>query len=136
MNLTNTDASYGLITRLLHWCVASLIILLVALGWWMVGLSYYDRWYHDATQWHKALGMLALFIGSGKVLWTLLNRSVQFSAHLKHWERLAARSTHAVFLLMMVLIPSTGYLISTSAGDSIMIFECFEVCSSSVGLTK
>jgi cytochrome b561 len=72
----------------------------------MVGLSYYDRWYHDATQ---------------------CDRSVQFSAHLKRWERLAARSTHVVFLLMIVLIPSTGYLISTSAGDSIMIFEWFEV---------
>jgi cytochrome b561 len=127
MKLANTDVSYGLITRVLHWCVALLIIFLIALGWWMVGLSYYDRWYHDATQWHKALGMIVLFVGSVKVGWFMTDRKVAFSADLGHWERVAAHVAHVAFLALMVLIPFSGYLISTSAGDGVMIFAWFEV---------
>lgn len=127
MKLTNTATEYGLLTRILHWCVALLMIVLIGLGWWMVSLSYYDRWYHDATQWHKALGMLVLIIASAKVLWSMLNHAVQLSANLKHWERVAARTTHVTFLLLMVLIPSTGYVVSTSAANGITIFGWFEV---------
>ena len=127
MKLTNTTTEYGLLTRILHWCVALLMIVLIGLGWWMVSLSYYDPWYHDATQWHKALGMFVLFIASAKVLWSMLNHTVLLGANLKAWERVAARATHLLLLLLMVLIPSTGYVVSTSAGDGIMIFSWTEV---------
>ena len=127
MKLTNTTTEYGLLTRILHWCVALLMSVLIGLGWWMVSLSYYDPWYHDATQWHKALGMFVLFIASAKVLWSMLNHTVLLGANLKAWERVAARATHLLLLLLMVLIPSTGYVVSTSAGDGIMIFSWTEV---------
>ena len=127
MPLRNTPAAYGALTRVLHWAVALLIIALVALGWWMVGLSYYDRWYHDALETHKALGMLALALGALKVGWYLGNPRVGFAGALAPWERAAARTVHWLFLALMVLIPATGYLISTSAGDGVSMFGLFEV---------
>ncbi len=127
MQLTNSPTSYGIVTRLLHWAVALLIIALVPLGWWMVGLSYYDRWYHDALELHKALGMLALALGAVKAGWYLGNAKVAFAAGLRPWERASARTVHACFLVLMVLIPATGYLISTSAGDGISMFGLFQV---------
>ena len=127
MQLTNTADAYGLVTRLLHWCVALLIIGLIVLGWWMVGLSYYDAWYNDSLEWHKGLGMVALVLGAVKVGWYAGNRKVDLSGELKDWERLAARSVHLLFLALMVVIPVTGYLISTSAGDGISMWGLFEV---------
>lgn len=127
MQLANTTTDYGLVTRLLHWAVALLIIGLIGLGWWMVGLSYYDRWYNDALELHKALGMLALALGGVKVGWYLANPKVEFAPGLARYERVAARVVHAAFLVLMLVIPITGYLISTSAGDGISMFGLFEV---------
>jgi cytochrome b561 len=42
-------------------------------------------------------------------------------------ERLAATAVHMLLLAMMVLIPVTGYLISTSAGKAIEVFGWFEI---------
>lgn len=127
MALTNSTEDYGVATRVLHWSVALIIIALVPLGWWMVGLSYYDAWYHDALELHKALGMIVLVLGVAKVGWYLGNAKVAFADDLKAWERAAARLVHWAFLLLMVLFPATGYLISTSAGDGISMFGWFDV---------
>jgi cytochrome b561 len=127
VSLANGAHAYGVVTRVLHWTVALLILVLIALGWWMVGLSYYDRWYLDALETHKALGMIALALGSAKVVWYLGNQKVALAAGVRHWERIAARSVHGTFLVLMVLIPCSGYLISTSAGDGISMFGLFDV---------
>lgn len=127
MQLINTAHAYGVLTRILHWAVALLMITLIALGWWMVGLSYYDRWYHDALETHKALGMIALLLGGVKVAWYLGSAKVAFAAGVRSWERIVARGVHAAFLVLMVMIPCTGYLISTSAGDGISMFGLFDV---------
>jgi len=127
MRVRNTAEAYGVLTRVLHWSVALLIIALVPLGWWMVGLSYYDAWYHDALETHKALGVVALALGAVKVGWYLGNTRVGFAAGLAPWQRATARAVHWLFLVLMVLIPLTGYLISTSAGDGVSMFGLFEV---------
>lgn len=48
-------------------------------------------------------------------------------AGLKAWEIIAAKSAHLLLLALMLLIPATGYLISTSAGDGVSIFGLFSV---------
>ena len=111
----------------MHWTVALLIIGLIVLGWYMVGLTYYDKWYNDSLSIHKALGMLALALACLKVIWAAVSPSPAFSATLKPWERAAARTTHIVLYAMMVAIPVTGYAISTSAGDSVSFFGWIDI---------
>ena len=125
--LRNSESTYGAITRSLHWTVALLIIGLIALGWYMVGLSYYDKWYNDSLSIHKSLGMLALTLACLKVIWAAVPPHPAFSGTLKPWERSAARATHMVLYAMMVAIPVTGYVISTSAGDSVSFFGWFDI---------
>lgn len=125
--LTNSDQRYGLVSRGLHWTVAVLIIGLLALGWYMVDLNYYHRWYNAALEGHKSLGMLALLAGAMHVVWAAVTRAPAPPACLAPWERLSARAVHVTFFAMMVAIPVTGYIISTSSGDSVSIFGWFEV---------
>jgi len=125
--LVNDNECYGLVSKLLHWTVAVLIIGLVALGWYMVDLTYYDRWYNASLEWHKALGIFALLIGALMVSWTLASRSPALPVGMSVWERLGARAMHATLLFMMVAIPATGYVISTSAGDGVSVFGWFQV---------
>lgn len=125
--LRSSDTRYGLITRILHWVVALIIIGLIWLGWWMVDLSYYHPWYNRALELHKSFGMAVLAIAALKVAWAIYDRKPDFPSGLSPWERAAATATHHMFYLLMILIPVTGYFISISAGDGISVFGLFEV---------
>ena len=123
----NSAQHYGLISKLLHWSIALLIIGLIWLGWYMVQLGYYDAWYHDSLTAHKALGMLVLLLGAIKIIWSIYSTSPDFVPSIKPWERWAARGAHILLFALMLSVPATGYLISTSAGDSISFFEWFDI---------
>lgn len=127
MMFRNTQLRYGAVSKSLHWLVALLILGLAWLGWYMVDLDYYNRWYYDALNSHKALGMLALILALGKLLWSLYSRPPDLSQALRDWERILARFTHLTLFAMMMLIPVTGYLISTSEGDPVSVFGWLEV---------
>ena len=123
----NTESRYGLVTKLLHWSVAVLIIGLIWLGWYMVDLTYYDAWYNDSLAWHKALGIVAFALGAVKIGWTLCSRPPAYVESLKRWERVGAAAAHHLFYVMMMAIPLTGYLISTSQGEGIDLWGLFTV---------
>lgn len=125
--LKNTRYAYGAVAKLLHWSVALLIIGLIALGAYMVELNYYHKWYNATLEWHKALGMIALALGVAKVAWMSYSPGPELPEGLFGWQRGAARAMHHVLLAMMVLIPITGYVISTSAGQPVSVFGWVDV---------
>ena len=127
MLLSNNEHRYGAVTKLLHWSIALLIIGLIWLGWYMVDLGYYDPWYHTSLTAHKALGMLVLAVAVIKILWTLSQRRPDFVATIKPWEKTSALMAHKALFVLMLLIPITGYIISTSAGDPISFFDWFDI---------
>lgn len=127
MGWKNSANQFGWMTRILHWLVAAHILGLIGLGWYMVDLSYYDPNYHGALEYHKAFGILALLLGGLKVVWYLINSQPAPTAPLPPWQHWAASAVHHLLLALMVVIPVTGYLISTSAGDGINLFDLFEL---------
>jgi cytochrome b561 len=127
MRIRNSTQSYGLLTKLLHWGTALLIIALIALGYYMVGLTYYDHWYHDSLQAHKALGMLVFVLGMLTLVWRWVSPSPPLHATLKVWERRAASAMHHTLFGLVFLIPVTGFLVSTSEGKAVEFFDYFDV---------
>lgn len=127
MRFSNTLESFGAVTKVLHWSIAFLILGLIALGWYMVDLSYYDKWYHDSLTMHRALGMLVLLLAIAKIVWTILSTRPELPQGMKAWERMSAHGAHLALFFMMVAIPLTGYVISTSAGDGIEVYDWFTI---------
>ena len=125
--LRNAESRYGAVTKLLHWSVAALILGLIWLGWYMVGLTYYDGWYNDSLAWHKALGIVVLALGALKIGWAFYSQPPAHAATLKRWERFAATVVHGLLYTLMVLIPVTGYLVSTSEGEGVDLWGLFAV---------
>ena len=117
---------YSLPTRVLHWLVALVILGLIGLGWWMVDLTYYDPWYNRSLELHKGIGMIGLPLALAFVLWALVKRGPPLP-EMPRWQRAAAHATHGLLFLLMLALPVTGYLISTSAGDGVGVFGLFEV---------
>ncbi len=123
----NSEDRYGLVSKLLHWSIAFGIIGLICLGWWMVGLSYYDSWYNRALELHRAFGTVVLFLAVLFMIWKIRVPSPGLQSELQPWEKQAARGAHAILIVAMFAIPLTGYLISTSAGAGVPIFGLFQI---------
>jgi cytochrome b561 len=127
MKIKNTSQHFGILTKLFHWLIAISIIGLIWLGWYMVDLTYYDKWYNRSLDWHKSLGMLVLGAALLKIGWQLYSPTPKTTLNLKNWERLSANIMHKLLFAIMILIPISGYLISTSNGKPIEIFGLFDV---------
>ena len=105
---------HGNLSVCLHWTIAALFFMLVALGAWMTELSYYDAYYHSALTWHRTLGMVLIVLAVAKITTA---RRVNPEG-LKRWEWIAARIMHFVLFTLLLVIPLSGYVISTSSGNS------------------
>ena len=125
MRFSNGPDAFGLVSRLLHWAIAALILGLIALGWAMVGLDYYDPWYHRAPAIHKATGMVVLGLAMIRIGWVLHSPTPGPLPELKDFERWAAKAVHHLLAAAMVVLPVSGYLISTSAGDGVSVYGLF-----------
>ena len=123
----DSESRYGLVLRALHWAIAFLIIALIPLGWYMVRLDYYDPWSYDALEIHKGLGMVVLLLSSIMGAKQIAQRTTLIAKPRKQWEALAAKITHYPLYALMLVVPATGYMISTSAGAGVSIFGLFEV---------
>ena len=118
---------YGIVSSGFHWAIALAIVGLVGLGAWMVGLTYYDPWYYDSLALHKAIGIVVLALALAKFGWKLVDRNPGFGPEVKPHERAGATAMHWLLNALMVLLPVTGCLISTSEGAGIDMFGLFDV---------
>lgn len=120
MNWKNSSDEYGRISKGLHWLLAFWFIGLFALGVWMVGLSYYDPWYHSAPAYHKTFGVLAVILMLVRWLWH--RWSPPPTPCVGSDSKLSARSIHRMhqlFYLWVLALGVSGYLISTGEGHDL-----------------
>ena len=117
---------YGLVAIGFHWTIAVAFIGLVGLGAWMVGLTYYDPWYNESLALHKAIGIVVLALALAKLGWKLADRKPDFGPEVRAYERAGATAMHWILGALLIVLPVTGYLISTSEGAGIDMFGLFE----------
>lgn len=126
--LKNTSNSYGWPSILLHWISALTIFGLFGLGLYMVELGYYDDWYHTAPHWHESIGLLFFVMLLFRLIWRGINPKPEPIAPNK-WQKRLAKIAHATLYLLMLLIPISGYLITTADGHAMMLFDWFSIPS-------
>lgn len=105
------------------WAVAILFVGLIWLGYYMVGLHFLERWYHDSLAAHRSLGMIMLLLVLFKLAWIVYTEIIRsrFVAGI-----FFKRYTH-IFYLLALVINLTGYLVSTSAMAPVSVFGLFKV---------
>jgi len=123
--LRNSYSRFGWVSIGLHWLMAAAIIGMFVLGIWMVGLEYYDDWYHRAPWVHRSVGMLLFFLLLFRFFWRVSNPVPEIMG--AWWEKLIALWVHRGHYLFMFAVIISGYLISTSLGKGFDLFDWFEV---------
>ncbi|MET1255669.1 cytochrome b [Aliikangiella maris] len=127
--LNDSSQAYGIVSKIFHWLVAILIFGLFAIGVWMVELGYYDQWYKDAPFYHKSTGIILAFIMLLRIFWRTINSKPAPLASHRLWEQRLALATHILIYTLILLIITSGYLISTADGRGISVFNLFEIPS-------
>lgn len=104
----------------LHWLVAALLIGGFALGQYMTGLTLSPTKLQLYSL-HKWIGVTAFLLALTRLAWRL-TKGTPPAAPMPRWQHLIAETTHRVLYLLMLLIPLTGWLMSSAKGYQTVYF--------------
>ncbi len=108
-----------------HWIIAALIAANLLLGF------FHDDFGRAARAWlmffHKATGITILGLSVARLGWRLGHRPPPFDELLRQWERRLARGVHGLFYLLMIAVPLTGWMLSSSINRPTDFFGLFEI---------
>ena len=126
-NLVNTAERYGWVSIVIHWSMAIALISMYFLGDYMVELEYYDKWYHQAPELHKEIGVILGIVMILRLLWNSLQSKPTPLDLSKPRVNFIAKLTHYAFYALVFFMVISGYLISTAKGQGIDVFGWFEL---------
>jgi cytochrome b561 len=132
--LRNSPQTYGRVHIALHWLTALTTLGLFALGIWMVGLDYYDRWYNRAPHVHKSIGVLLFFLVALRLLWRWTNPRPRPFGSAR--EIRLAEAAHRILYLLLFTVALSGYLIPTADGRALDVFDWFSLPATLHGIAR
>ncbi len=134
--MKDSKTHYGLISRILHWLLAILIIAqftLVFIFTWVVPEHGGEHHSHEGAglhetvmMLHKSVGLLILLFGLVLFIWRFTQPKPSLEAD-PPWQRGLARLVHAVIYVVVIAQPVFGVLMLASEGQSTPFFGLFEI---------
>jgi len=124
MPTTSPPARYTRVAQWLHWIIAALIVVQLALAWVADDLPNGARKLHVLGR-HKSFGMTVLMLTIVRLLWRLRHTPPELPAGMKPIERQLARTTHRLFYVLLLAQPLTGWLMSSAKNYSVSWFGLF-----------
>lgn len=120
MALRNGPDSFGLVTRLVHWLMAALVIAMLALGLRLESMqpSLSNLWLYSL---HKSLGLNVLMLVVLRLLWHRISPPPRPIGG--GWQGMLARAVHAAIYLLLVAMPLSGWIASSATGLDILFFD-------------
>ena len=112
---------YTLPAIMLHWLMAFMILGLFGLGLYMSGLPLSPRRL-QLFAWHKWAGMLVLALWCLRIGWRLLHQPPALPGGMPAWQEKIAGATHWALYGLMLLVPLSGWLMSSASGFTVVMF--------------
>jgi len=82
---------------------------------------------------HKAIGITILALTLGRLAWRLGHPVLPLPSNYANWERMLARTLHAVFYVLLIGLPIGGWLANSLAGRTVEMFALFTIPPLPVG---
>lgn len=112
---------FGLVTRVLHWSTALLVLGTLPLGLYLAGaeIGLSTLWLFGL---HKSIGIAVLGLALVRLVWHRLSPPPPPMASVPAWQVRAARWTHRVLYVLIVAMPVSGWVASSATGIDTVIF--------------
>jgi cytochrome b561 len=113
---------YPATVAVLHWAIASAVIFLVVLGWWMQEIPKQPVGPRaDAYNLHKSIGLAVLLLMVARLAWRLSHRAPELPP-LPRWQARVALAIHYLLYAAMFIDAFSGYLGSATSGYPVKFF--------------
>lgn len=129
MSLKNSELRYGTVAMSLHWLIALLVVVNIALGFtFNEVLDHHDPLRATLTFFHKPIGLTVLVLSVARLVWRLVNPIPPLPADLPAWMKVAARGSHYLLYLFIIGVPLLGWaMVSASKnGKPTSFFGLFD----------
>jgi cytochrome b561 len=125
----NTASGFGHVAIILHWTVALMVFVMLALGNIMGTLASTDPLRAVLLDLHKLIGLTILALVLVRIVWRLVNPVPLLPISMKSWQRICARLSHYMLYALTVLIPLTGWALVSARVQTpvLMLFDMLPV---------
>lgn len=120
--LKNSEASYGLVSRTIHWLMALLVVVVFAIGLYRSGLEKGDPSLEIAVTFHQSLGVVVLLGLILRLAWLGITRPPALPRVFSPLQKGMAIATRLALYLLMFLVPFSGYVMSNLGGNAVELF--------------
>lgn len=112
---------FSFTARLLHWSIALLLLIQIPLAWYMIELPLSaDKLAKYAL--HKSFGMLLFTLAVIRLVRAILGKRPQLPPDTKPYEITIAKTTQGLLYAIIILMPITGWLMSSAANVPVTLF--------------
>ena len=105
----------------LHWLIGLMILTSFAVGFYMSGLKFSPEKL-KLYNWHKWAGVTIFMLVLIRCLWRLTHAVPPPPANMPAWQHKVADATHYVLYALMIVIPLSGWLMSSAKGFQTVYF--------------
>jgi len=113
--LTTAVSRYSRAAMGFHWAVALLIFAAFPIGIYMHNLVLSPEKL-KLINYHKWLGIAAFMLAAMRLAWRMAQRPPALPATLAKWERISAAAMHHLLYMLILLVPLSGWLMSSAKG--------------------
>src|SRR5580692_10379530 len=106
MATTNNPTQFALLSRILHWLMAAMLLAMLFIGVSMVA-SLGD--YHRLVAIHRPLGVLILILAAIRLINRMLTKLPPFPPTMSKQERFAASMSERLLYTLMFVLPLVGW---------------------------
>jgi cytochrome b561 len=113
-----SSTRYSRTAIFLHWLLVALLLAQIGFGWFLDDVPRGTPARTIYVNLHKSTGIILL-----RLAWRLTHRAPALPASMPGWERLAARWSHVLLYVCMVVMPVSGYVASNFSKYGVNFFN-------------
>ncbi len=118
---------YGLPMVAVHWLMACGILIAFAAGLYMVDIPGITPLKLRLFNWHKWLGVTLFVLVLLRIVIRGVSKTPKYPAHWGHNTVLLAKLGHMALYLLMLAVPTFGYLYSLASGYPVVWFGVIDL---------
>lgn len=120
---------YHYVSQWLHWITALLVFATLPIAWVMIALPHESPWVGTLVMIHKSLGVTIFALVVFRIFWRALNPAPPLPWSLEPWEAIAAKLSHVLLYVVLLVMPVSGYILSAASNHPVNYFNLFTLPS-------